>query len=180
MSVDPALAWTVRLMAAAVLATAGVAKLMALEPFVGVVRNYRLLPGAAIRPFAYLLPPLELALALGLLALPGSPLPPLLAALLMAAFAAAMAINLRRGRADIDCGCFAGLMRQKLSWPLVGRNLVLALVLLAVALVAAGARSLAWLDLVTAAAGAATLLLAWAAVGSLYGMAPRLRPAEMR
>ena len=86
-----------------------------------------------------------------------------------------MAINLRRGRADIDCGCFAGLMRQKLSWPLVARNLVLALALLVVAAGVGGARSLAWLDLVTVAAGTASLLLAWTVVGSLYGMAPPSR-----
>jgi hypothetical protein len=180
MPIDPALAWTIRLMAAAVLATAAVAKLMALEPFVGVVRNYRLLPATFVRPFAYLLPPVELALALGLLALPGAPPPPFLSALLLIGFAAAMAVNLRRGRADIDCGCFAGLMRQKLSWPLVGRNLVLALALLVVAAGTGGTRSLAWLDLVTVAAGAGSLLLAWTVVGSLYGMAPRLRPAEAR
>jgi Methylamine utilisation protein MauE len=180
MSVDPALAWTIRLVAAAVLATAAVAKLMALEPFVGVVRNYRLLPSAVVRPFAYLLPPLELVLALALVALPGAWLPPLGSALLLVGFAAAMGVNLRRGRIDIDCGCFAGLMRQKLSWPLVARNLVLALALLVVTAGVGGARPLAWLDIVTVPAGTASLLLAWTVVGSLYGMAPRLGPAGAR
>jgi hypothetical protein len=170
---DSALAWTVRLAAAALLGAAGAAKLAALEPFVGVVRNYRLLPGALVRPVAYLIPPLELALAAGLLLVPGGRLPALGAALLTLGFAAAMAVNLRRGRADIDCGCFAGLMRQRLSWALVARNAALAALLLLVAAAPSGARALGWLDAATVAGGAGSLLLVWAAVGHLFGTAPR-------
>jgi hypothetical protein len=173
LALDPALAWTVRLAAAALLAAAGAAKLAALEPFVGVVRNYRLLPAALVRPAAYVIPPVELALAAWLVLLPGSGLPALGASLLTLGFAAAMAVNLRRGRADIDCGCFAGLMRQRLSWALVARNVALAGLLLAAAAAPAGVRGLGWLDAVTIAAGAGSLLLAWATVGRLFGTAPR-------
>jgi hypothetical protein len=146
---------------------------LALEPFVGVVRNYRLLPTAAVRPFAYLVPPIELVLAAALLLRPAASSAPLAAALLLTLFAAAMAINVRRGRSDIDCGCFAGVLRQKLSWALVARNLVLAAGLLAIALAPQGTRALGWLDVVTLLAGAGTLLLAWTVVGQLYGQAPR-------
>ena len=44
-----------------------------------------------------------------------------------------MGINLRRGRRHIDCGCFQSALKQTLSWTLVMRNVVLAL-LMAVAL----------------------------------------------
>jgi hypothetical protein len=40
-----------------------------------------------------------------------------------------MAINIRRGRRHIDCGCFQSALKQTLSWILVARNGVLALLL---------------------------------------------------
>jgi hypothetical protein len=48
-------------------------------------------------------------------------------------FAAAMAINLARGRTHIDCGCFDATQRQPLRWLLVARNIVLAVLLIAAA-----------------------------------------------
>jgi len=41
-------------------------------------------------------------------------------------FAAAMAINLQRGRSQIDCGCGHAFLKQTLSWALVARNAGLA------------------------------------------------------
>ena len=49
---------------------------------------------------------------------------------LLALFAAAMAINIRRGRAHIDCGCGQSFLKQSLRWSLVARNGALALLLL--------------------------------------------------
>jgi hypothetical protein len=49
---------------------------------------------------------------------------------LLGLFAAAMAVNLYRGRADIDCGCGQSFLKQSLSWTLVVRNAVLATLLL--------------------------------------------------
>jgi hypothetical protein len=40
-----------------------------------------------------------------------------------------MGINLKRGRQHIDCGCFQSALKQTLSWTLVVRNGVLALLL---------------------------------------------------
>jgi hypothetical protein len=48
---------------------------------------------------------------------------------LLILFAAAMAINIGRGRRNIDCGCFQSALRQNLSLTLVARNLGLALLL---------------------------------------------------
>ena len=175
---DPALAWTVRLVAACLLAVAAGSKMAALEPFVGVVRNYRLLPPALVRPAAYAIPPFELLIAATLLALPASAFPPAGAALLLLVFAGAMAVNIARGRSEIDCGCFVGFMRQRLSWTLVARNLALAVALLLAAVGSGGSRATGWLDGVTVAAGAGSLLLVWAIVGRLFGTAPRARLAE--
>ena len=40
-----------------------------------------------------------------------------------------MAINLARGRIEIDCGCFQSTLRQRLSVALIVRNLLLVLVI---------------------------------------------------
>ncbi|HEX4178601.1 MAG TPA: MauE/DoxX family redox-associated membrane protein, partial [Rhizomicrobium sp.] len=44
-------------------------------------------------------------------------------------FALAMGINIRRGRDRIDCGCGETFLRQTLSWTLVMRNGLLAVML---------------------------------------------------
>ena len=108
---------------------AGLAKLLHRELFVGVIANYRLLPAALVGPAALLLPPVELALGTALL-LSGHWLAALGSMVLLLVFAAAMAINIRRGRSQIDCGCGRSQLRQPLSWLLVGRNVVLAALLL--------------------------------------------------
>ncbi|WP_295525883.1 MauE/DoxX family redox-associated membrane protein [Novosphingobium sp. Chol11] len=108
---------------------AAIAKLRHRDLFPGVLANYRLLPGSWIAPVAVVLPWAELVIGLALLA-GGQPLAILPAALLLCAFAAAMAVNIARGRRQIDCGCGRSQLRQPLSWLLVARNLVLAAMLL--------------------------------------------------
>jgi hypothetical protein len=108
--------------------TAAVGKMRNWQQFVGVVGNYRLLPEVLIAPVAYALPPLEAVLGAALLLHVGSPWPQWVALGLLLLFGAAMAVNMRRGRREIDCGCFQSALRQPLSWTLVVRNLALALV----------------------------------------------------
>ncbi|MDF1585620.1 MauE/DoxX family redox-associated membrane protein [Marinimicrococcus flavescens] len=169
---DPALLWTARLSLAGIFGAAAVTKLAALEPFAGVVRNYRLLPEAAVRPVALGLPVLELLLAAGLLVPATSRAAAGGVAVLLLAFAAAMAVNIRRGRVNIDCGCFMTVLRQRLSWGLVVRNLLLVLLALPLILAGGPARGLLWIDMMTIAGAAGSLLLAYAAATRLYGTAP--------
>ncbi len=96
----------------------------------GVIGNYRLLPAWAVAPAAALLPPLEMLLAILLLSAQLRPWPALAAIALLLLFAAAMAVNVRRGRTHIDCGCGQPYLSQALSGALVGRNLVLAALLI--------------------------------------------------
>jgi len=111
---------------------AGLAKLRHRDLLPGVVANYRLLPETLVAPFSAVLPVVELGLGLGLVAsvLTGGSLAwlALPAAALLLVFAAAMAINIRRGRRAIDCGCGRSQLRQPLRWGLVARNIALALV----------------------------------------------------
>ncbi len=110
-----------------VFATAGLAKLRSRRMFPGVVANYRLLPEALVAPVASVLPWMELAIGIGLVAGIGLLAAPAIVLLLV--FATAMAINIGRGRAHIDCGCGRSDLRQPLSRTLVARNLALALLL---------------------------------------------------
>jgi hypothetical protein len=139
-------------------------KLAERDAFAGALAAYRLLPPASAGAVARLLPFVEIAIGACAL-LPATRSPALVAmALLMLAYAAAMGINLARGRSDIDCGC--GGETQPLSWGLVLRNLVLA----GAALVAsrpALERSMDWVD-------ALTLVLGVLAFYALYLMADEL------
>ena len=97
--------------------------------FSGVVANYRLLPESLVRPAAIALPPVEMAVGLVLLSAQFRPFGALAGMALLGLFAAAMAINLKRGRSEIDCGCGHSLLKQNLRWLLVGRNAGLAALL---------------------------------------------------
>lgn len=107
---------------------AALAKLRHRELLAGVIANYRLLPTVLVAPASVLLAPAEIAVAIGLL-LGGQALAAAAAIALLVIFAAAMGINIKRGRRAIDCGCGRSQLRQPLSWLLVVRNLVLAALL---------------------------------------------------
>lgn len=98
--------------------------------FTGVLANYRLLPRALVTPAAALLPPAEMLVGVLLLSAQVRPFGALAAIALLSVFAAAMAINLKRGRSEIDCGCGHSLLKQNLSWVLVSRNAGLAALLI--------------------------------------------------
>jgi hypothetical protein len=129
---DPAFAQVgiaVRTLIALVYLSAAIGKLRHLSVFHGVVANYRLLPSFLVAPVAYGLPPVEAAIGAALLLGLRSAWAEWAAAGLLLVFALAMGINLRRGRSNIDCGCFQSALRQPLRWALVMRNIVLALLL---------------------------------------------------
>jgi len=122
------IALAIRVLVALIFLTAALGKIRHRLAFQGVVANYRLLPEIAVPGFALLLPLVEAAVAAALLFTP--PMGPEVSAMtLLILFAAAMAINIRRGRRHIDCGCFQSALRQTLSLTLVARNLGVALLL---------------------------------------------------
>ena len=98
--------------------------------FSGVLANYRLLPPSLVAPVSILLPPAEMLVGLLLLSAQFRPFGEWTAVALLGLFAAAMAVNLRRGRSQIDCGCGRSLLKQNLRWALVVRNAGLAALLL--------------------------------------------------
>ncbi len=156
MSIDPVLQLAAALTLALVFGGGALSKMTAWAELEGVIGNFRLLPRALVPVVSWALPPVELAMAIGLL-VPATRVPSALAAAaLLAAFAAAIAINIGRGRIDIDCGCFRSSLKQNLSWWLVLRNLLL-ISISAACLLSPVARDLGWADnFVAVMAGLAT------------------------
>jgi uncharacterized membrane protein YphA (DoxX/SURF4 family) len=113
--------------------TASLPKLAAPDDFRRALRNYQLLPFRLVRPVATWLPRLELVLAVGLLAGVATPAIASLAATALFVFSAAVAVNLARGR-KIECGCFSSSAPRQIAWPLVARDLVLAVAAAGVAI----------------------------------------------
>lgn len=109
---------------ALVFARSAAHKLAEFSFFNATLGDYRLLPALFVGPVAIALTVAEVA-AIALLLFPNTRTAGAsVAMVLLSLYAAAMAINLRRGRYRIDCGC--GGPGQMISWALVVRNLVLA------------------------------------------------------
>jgi hypothetical protein len=118
---------------AALLLATGVAKLVDLAGFAGVVGAYRLVPETLLFPAALLLAAVEVALGAWLLARWRPVTAALAAALLHLGYLAWLALALARGLAIPNCGCFGVFWPRPLTrLTLVedGVLLVLALVLL--------------------------------------------------
>jgi hypothetical protein len=114
---------------ATVLLWAAIPKLLDPGTFMTDVQNYRLVPAEWVAWFALFLPVFELMLALGLLTKATRRGAALLAALLLAAFAFAMAQARFRG-IDLRCGCFGAELEAKVSWLTVARSSGLSLLAL--------------------------------------------------
>ncbi|WP_299021962.1 MauE/DoxX family redox-associated membrane protein [uncultured Dietzia sp.] len=89
------------------LLTAGVSKLRDLDAHARVVMGYKLLPDPVARRLGRALPFIEIALGVATIGRLGLPVTAWAAAALFAGYAVGLAVNLARGRTDLDCGCFA-------------------------------------------------------------------------
>ncbi len=159
------------LLLAAVFGFAAVGKFLAWAEWPGVVRNFRLLPGWLADPVAWLLPPLELGAAVALLVPACRSAAAVLGVALLSGFTLALAVNLARGRREIDCGCFRSGLRQTLSGAVIVRNLLLvtAALLLIPQSTAVPGSALEWLIAVGAAG---TLTLLYLSVGLAFQAPP--------
>lgn len=167
MPLDPVMANAVSVLLCGVLLHAGVHKLRAPLRFAAIIDNYRLLPAGAGRWLVRPLGGVEALLGAALLLPAARGIAAPLVALLLLAYAAAMGINLARGRRHIDCGCGGAGERQPIGAGLVARNLLLAAFVLVPLLAAPAARALGWIDWFT-------VLCAALAGGAVYGGANRL------
>lgn len=105
------------------LIVAGIAKLGSMRLFGDQIAAYNVIPLAVTKPLGYLLPPLEVAI--GITAIAFSSLA-FAAAFCFVSFAAAIGINLLRGKRELRCGCFGASSTHRISFSHVIINLLLA------------------------------------------------------
>ena len=176
---DPAIDLTVRLALALLFVVAAVHKLRDVRAFQGTFADYRLLPDA-LNPAAAVVPLAELLVA-ALLVVPSmASAGKAGAAGLLLVYAAAVGVNLLRGRRHIDCGCAGPHARRPIGGALVARNALLAAAALA-ALTPVGTRPLVWIDALTVSGAVLALAALYLAADRLMALAPaiaRLREAE--
>lgn len=164
---DPAIAALLLACLALLFAVAALHKLRDLPHFTEVLRGYRVLPEGAVR-LAPVVPLAELAVAAGLLA-PGLRSSAALAGVaLLLVYAAAIGVNLARGRRDLACGCGGPDDARPIAPWMVARNLTLAL-LLAATLLAWRERPLSTTDALTVGGGTLVATLLYVCLDRLLG-----------
>jgi methylamine utilization protein MauE len=168
MMLDPVIVLIARFALGALFVAGAVDKLKDVGAFERALAGYRLVPETFERAAAWAIAAVEVPIGIGAFA--QQPAALLAAVALLAVYAAAIGVNLVRGRRFIDCGC--GGAAQPLSGGLVVRNVALIAVGM-IALAAPSARSLSWVDAVTVIAG--VFLCA-----AIYGAANQLLAARAR
>jgi hypothetical protein len=163
---DPAIGALLAGCCALLFASAALHKLLDVRGFAAVLDAYALLPG--LGRLAPAVPLAELTVAAGMLAGVARPWAAVGGAVLLCAYAGAIALNLRRGRTDLACGCGGPNERRPIARWMVWRNLALALAL--------GSAALPWsqrpmlaMDALTVAAGVATAAFLYVSLDRLLG-----------
>lgn len=142
---DPLVILSARIAIALLFLVAVVSKLRHYSVFRATILDYQLAPKPLVGIVAISVITLEASVVLGSLSLSYSSIAMQIAMYLVLFYGVAIAINLIRGRRDIDCGCTGPAVRQSLSGWLVLRNAGLAGVAWLGSLVAVN-RSLSVLD----------------------------------
>ena len=154
-------------------------KLRDLKQFAEVFAGYGIAPAVNRWRLSWLVPIVEIAVAVGLLP-PVSRAPAAAAgAALLLSYAIAITINLRAGRNAIACGCGGLDQRRPIAAWMVWRNLLLAL-LLGLAMLPWNARDLEWADGATLGFGLAAIALLYSCAERLLGELGRGRGAGIR
>jgi hypothetical protein len=164
---DPAIGTLLLGCFALLFASAALPKLRAPAHFGEVLRAYRVMPDRAAR-LALLVPLFELGVALALLIPPARAGAALAGAGLLLAYAAAIAVNLKRGRRDLACGCGGADEARPIAPWMVARNLLLASSL-AATLLPWQSRELQATDMLTVAGGMAVATLLYVSLDRLLG-----------
>ena len=170
---DPVVERTLRSALALLFLVAAAHKLRAPTAFRAQLSDYRLVPartttaaaaavvaGELTTGFALVAPSLRFAAA-------GAAL------LLLCAYSFAIALNLARGRRDMDCGCSGSAFRQPLTPWLLARNAVL-VGIAAACLAPVQDRTLSWVDSVSVLGGVAVLATLYATSNRMLANAPAL------
>ena len=166
MTPDPVVVFISRASLALLFAAAAHHKLRDPAGFRATLRDYRILPAAAIGPASAGLAAFELGLAVGLLLPASAPFAAALASAVLGIYTGAIGWNLARGRRHVACGCFGPAAEQPLHPGLLLRNGVLVVVALAATL-APEPRPLGALDVFTVSLATGSLALLAVAIDGL-------------
>jgi uncharacterized membrane protein len=177
-TIDPAASWTISIALALVFGASAAIKFADFGEFRAAVENYQIVPESFAMPTAALVPIAELAGGVGILIPRSHDAAAAILLVLLAAFTAAIVVNLMRGRLHVDCGCFGPALRQPLSWWLPARNAIL-MALAAIAIVPTDGRSMTPLDVATIGLGALTIAVLYLAANYLLANLPRMRALEI-
>jgi tellurite resistance protein TehA-like permease len=177
MTLDPAIGLLLVAAIALLFAAASAHKLRDLKRFDEIFAAYGLLAWVSRWYLTWVIPVLELAVAVGLFFDASRPYAAGVGILLLTTYAAAIAINLGRGRRDLACGCGGPDERRPIASWMVWRNGVIALALLSI-LAPWTARTLNFTDGVTVVFGLSTLALIYLCIDQM--MAYRQRAAQFR
>jgi hypothetical protein len=175
MMLDPAIGLLLVAAVAVLFATASAHKLRDLKRFDEIFSAYGLLTAVTRLPLAWVIPALELAVAGGLLFDESRPYAATGGIVLLLSYAGAIAVNLRRGRRDLACGCGGPDERRPIAPWMVWRNILMASGL-ACTLMPWTARPLTFTDAVTVVFGLLTLALIYLCVDQLMGYLQRSAP----
>jgi hypothetical protein len=167
MAIDPVFSALVSLGLGTLMLAAGIHKMRNRSRFRDAVAAYALVPASLVGPVSFVLPLVEIGGAVAALSMAreigGAGLIGIGALLVL--YAAAIGVNLLRGRRDLDCGCFAvGARHARIRPAMVGRNLLLATAALLAALLPRMDRPLIWIDVLTLGAAIAVLAVLYFAL----------------
>lgn len=152
-----------RLFLSVILIRAALHKIRARKKFQAELQAYQLLPEFSLSATTWLLIFTELSCSVLLLD-PTRSFPALITAILFCLYALAMAINLLKGRTNIDCGCTGPTgIKKTIAWSLVIRNVILAFLALLCSSVTS-VQNTGALELFIIMAGAVVSLLLYEAI----------------
>ncbi len=173
--IDPAIGLLLVAAVALLFASASAHKLKDLKRFDGIFTAYGFLTSLARWRLSRAIPALELAVAAGLLFDPSRAYAAGAGIALLVTYAAAIAVNLARGRRDLACGCGGPDEKRPIATWMVWRNILIAFAL-AVALAPWATRPLSLTDAVTVVFGVLTLALVYLCADQLMGYLQRAAP----
>ena len=174
MMLDPAVGLLVTVTLALLFGSASVHKLRDLHRFEEIFAAYGVLTVVSGWKLSWVVPVLELAVALGLLFDGTRLLAAGVGAALLLVYAAAIGVNLKRGRRDLACGCGGPNDRSPIAPWMLARNTVLALLLAGCAWAPWTSRPLVFTDAVTVVLGLATLVLVYLCVDQMMSYLQRV------
>jgi hypothetical protein len=176
---DPAIQTALRLALGLLFLTSAWHKIRDFARFRSALANYRILPPRWATASGAAFAAAELCVGFSLLAAAAPRTAALAAAALLGIYSGAIALNLARGRREIDCGCAGPRARRPLSAGLLARNAVL-IFLAALCALPLADRTFVWIDALTVTASVASMALLYGAIEATLASASRLRASRSR